>query len=210
MKPKAPVLLPTVLPLSPPPERRGAKQPVPEPGAGEASPGPPHGPPAARGPAIRARTPGEGGEGGWARPEQAVHQTSADEPGGSRSREPEGPAFNPDKIAGAPCKSQYAECRPGEHTQEGHAESNRIQAPGKTIPPRPPAVPVAVSPINDSTLSHRLWKLNPPLHSLSRYHSGLVLGRKPLTFPDLGGTAGPDPEAGNHHKQPTRQREHNP
>ena len=63
VKPQAPPLLPTVSLPSPPPEPRGAKQPVPEPGSGEAAPGPPHGPPAARGHAVRARTPGEGGAG---------------------------------------------------------------------------------------------------------------------------------------------------
>lgn len=62
VKPKAP-LLPTVSPPFPPSEPRGAKQPVPEPGAGEAASSPPDGPPAARGPAVRARTPGEDGAG---------------------------------------------------------------------------------------------------------------------------------------------------
>lgn len=42
----------TQLPCLHPPELRRSKQPVPEPGAGKATPGPSHGPPAACGPAV--------------------------------------------------------------------------------------------------------------------------------------------------------------
>lgn len=54
----------TQLPCLHPPELRRSKQPVPEPGACQATPSPPHGPPAACGPAVRARTPGKDTGGG--------------------------------------------------------------------------------------------------------------------------------------------------